>query len=1024
MDQMTDHSDETPDEPVVKPFEKLAGLSGQQQTSKPVYHVPLAAFGTVTFSANGNTSDFIRVSPQQMDADSLLKHLCNRSSNNARVDSLELVISVHGTLDESSRNADAEKEFNKLKEALATILIIGNGWVVSPGESSNQLLKLMDVDQRELEVDLSRSYNFVSVAFVDYETLVDKTVLDECDSSELRKYPSPHNDNNNSNSENLHLLSSENTHLVVVCDSKSAEKDEGQNHIRELRSSFEECLVEKRRHNLPILNVFAGGSDADINSMMQKLDKNQIVILLSGLATDSSKLNSKNAETWKALTAHKKKENFHVIDLLTLDSHKQMYVIGSKVLSPEKRIKLAVFDSLDGNLRIVLDELASDPTMESFCLKAFQNALIEKQFQIVEGIVSSGFDLSKHFDNHFLLDLYISAMTVSPALLEFINDYMPIVTRMKPDLFQLKYLNDLLKEMLKKSGCTHTALNMNQHLFLFSLMQLDKSMSEFFWKRCDEPMASALLAKLLLDQMESSSEFGQWKSALDELTSHFEQQACDFLNKFYGEDEEMAMENLKAEQQSWFDLKPLDLAEKGNCNIFFSQFPVHRLQMETFFGKIMTSCSWIRLLLCVTLVIPVGVNLPWVAEYKGNFYQMKGFLMQQMVRDRSNSKKRSHNLDPPERVKRQLQRQIGLMFYSVYTSPVVKYIIDTIYTLGIVIAQSYMLTVVFQLREKVSLIEWILLGLNVSNLFKDIVSCLYYDKTRRTARVQQFYMSNKWLIVSTITSVTFIFATTLHALTYDNVDASEWCQVFYMLSNFLNYGILLRSCLVWDYVGPYIVMMAQMTRDLLVFLVVVLIFTIGYGICLQSILYSNIDGKITWGVIFGILLKPILHVFGENFLDNLSESGECDADSNYLFKNCQLSFLRPVVGLILFLCYATLVNLMLVNLLIAVFSNTYTEMNANITLHWNLIFYRVAVKYYSRRNNYPGPIFFLIFVVDLFRLLKKQGRSCVNRVCHTMNGADGAEQLEKKQKEFKAKKMEILVFQKSFNANLGKSKIY
>ena len=56
-----------------------------------------------------------------------------------------------------------------------------------------------------------------------------------------------------------------NTHLVVVCGSKSAEKDEGQNHIRELRSSFEECLVEKRHHNLPILDVFAGGSDADIN---------------------------------------------------------------------------------------------------------------------------------------------------------------------------------------------------------------------------------------------------------------------------------------------------------------------------------------------------------------------------------------------------------------------------------------------------------------------------------------------------------------------------------------------------------------------------------------------------------------------------------------------------------------------------------------------------------------------------------------------------------------------------------------
>ena len=39
-------------------------------------------------------------------------------------------------------------EFNNLKEALANILIIGNGWVVSPGESSNQLFSLEDVEQK------------------------------------------------------------------------------------------------------------------------------------------------------------------------------------------------------------------------------------------------------------------------------------------------------------------------------------------------------------------------------------------------------------------------------------------------------------------------------------------------------------------------------------------------------------------------------------------------------------------------------------------------------------------------------------------------------------------------------------------------------------------------------------------------------------------------------------------------------------------------------------------------------------
>ena len=234
--------------------------------------------------------------------------------------------------------------------------------------------------------------------------------------------------------------------------------------------------------------------------------------------------------------------------------------------------------------------------------------------------------------------------------------------------------------------------------------------------------------------------------------------------------------------------------------------------------------------------------------------------------------------------------------------------------------------------------------------------------------------------------------------------------MLYLLSNVLSYDILLRSCLVWDYVGPYIVMMRQIAKDLLIFLVVVLIFTIGYGISLQSILYSNADSKITWGVIFGILLKPILHVFGENFLDNLSQSGDCDTDSEILFENCQLSFLRPVVGLILFLFYATLVNLMLVNLLIAVFSKTYTQINDNVTLYWNLVFYRSAVKYYSRKNSYPGPIFFVKFVVDLFSWFRGKSGGAIRPYSDTRDG-NNAEILEEQYK-YKAKKMEARIFQK------------
>ena len=87
-------------------------------------------------------------------------------------------------------------------------------------------------------------------------------------------------------------------------------------------------------------------------SMMQKLERNQTVILISGLGglcdlavdalsnTGSRKLNSENPGLCERLAAIQKRENLHLVDLLTKDSHKQVYEVGSKLLSPDKRIKL------------------------------------------------------------------------------------------------------------------------------------------------------------------------------------------------------------------------------------------------------------------------------------------------------------------------------------------------------------------------------------------------------------------------------------------------------------------------------------------------------------------------------------------------------------------------------------------------------------------------------------------------------------------------------------------------------------
>ena len=239
----------------------------------------------------------------------------------------------------------------------------------------------------------------------------------------------------------------------------------------------------------------------------------------------------------------------------------------------------------------------------------------------------------------------------------------------------------------------------------------------------------------------------------------------------------------------------------------------------------------------------------------------------------------------------------------------------------------------------------------------------------------------------------------------------------------LSFAVLLRSCLTWAHIGPYIIMMQRMLWDMGLFLIVVLIFTICYGVCMESILYPQND-HLVWPLFYGIFIKPFLHLFGENFLQELAGAGQCQYNENHLFESCSLTYLRPIFGLVLFTCFAIVVNIMLINLLIAVFSNTYNMVKENSNLYWNIIFYRVAVVYYSKPLNYPPPMFIFILIVDaLNNLVRKVFKECQARKIEKQRAKD-LTVLSKKQNEFKAKKMEQVIFHRYFVHNVTQQKFY
>ena len=149
----------------------------------------------------------------------------------------------------------------------------------------------------------------------------------------------------------LRELSGEDTHYVII-DSASSSEEERKNSVNEVRSSFELHLVQSFRPIIPIINLFFGGGVADVINLMKKLELGHSVIILSGLGgfcdkvvrflrnPTSNEFTSDHAAIWQNLAQLQNSEKLHVIDLQVSKDYEKVFSIASKLMSPEKRIKL------------------------------------------------------------------------------------------------------------------------------------------------------------------------------------------------------------------------------------------------------------------------------------------------------------------------------------------------------------------------------------------------------------------------------------------------------------------------------------------------------------------------------------------------------------------------------------------------------------------------------------------------------------------------------------------------------------
>uniref|UniRef100_A0A3B3CT44 Transient receptor potential cation channel, subfamily M, member 1b n=1 Tax=Oryzias melastigma TaxID=30732 RepID=A0A3B3CT44_ORYME len=259
-----------------------------------------------------------------------------------------------------------------------------------------------------------------------------------------------------------------------------------------------------------------------------------------------------------------------------------------------------------------------------------------------------------------------------------------------------------------------------------------------------------------------------------------------------------------------------------------------------------------------------------------------------------------------------------------------------------------------------------------------------YILTLGTEKVRQVkisvWLEDYWNITDLVAICTFLLGLMLRL---QNEPYLGYGRVIYCIDIIFWYIRVLDIFGVNKYLGPYVMMIGKMV-GLVEFIMLVVLMS--FGVARQAILHP--DEEPTWRLARNIFYMPYWMIYGEVFADSidrktrihnflnektLSPCGEhlYDEDGKKLPPCIPGAWLTPAI----MACYLLVANILLVNLLIAVFNNTFFEVKSISNQVWKFQRYQLIMTFHDR-PILPPP---LIIFSHLYILFTRLFRRCVKK---------------------------------------------
>ncbi|XP_072024643.1 transient receptor potential cation channel subfamily M member 5-like [Amphiura filiformis] len=242
--------------------------------------------------------------------------------------------------------------------------------------------------------------------------------------------------------------------------------------------------------------------------------------------------------------------------------------------------------------------------------------------------------------------------------------------------------------------------------------------------------------------------------------------------------------------------------------------------------------------------------------------------------------------------------------------------------------------------------EWFLIVWGITFILEEI------RQLGTTKQEMKDYIKNRWNWIDIFMLVSFTLGVILR-LTNHRREAT----ITLAISVFAFYFRLFHKLTYFKYTGPKILMIGNMLIDLGVFMGILVIVMIGYGVAVKAVLYPHVTDQLT--VFTEILYRPYFQIYGELFLEDIRAT---DADSACSNNETAITLgATPCPqnsrwGIFFLPLYMIFTNVLLLNLLIAMFSHTFDKVEEENDVHWKFLKYSLTKEYFNRPYLAPPLI--------------------------------------------------------------------